>query len=109
MRTIRHGFIAIAVLGGPASLILTHQKLTQTWPQEASRPDNVTTVVQQAYSQCSEAPQSGKASYCDDVIRSLDQCAAREKDCDPRTAYEALLKLSVSPARQEDPLPVSPL
>ena len=61
MRKIRHGFIALATLGGPASLILAHQKLTQTWPQEASRPANVITVVQQAYSQCSEAPQVGQS------------------------------------------------
>jgi hypothetical protein len=46
MRKLRHGFIAIAILGGPASLILAHQKLTETWPQEASSPVDVTTLVQ---------------------------------------------------------------
>jgi hypothetical protein len=98
MRKIRHGLIAIAILGGPASLILAHQKLTETVSQEAFSPANVTTLVQQAYCQCAEAPQSGRASHCDDFIQSFDQCAARENDCDPRAVHEVLLKLNVSPA-----------
>lgn len=109
MRKIRHGFIAIAILGGPASLILAHQKLTQTWPQEASNPVDITTLVQQAYSRCSEAPRPGRPSQCDNYIRSFDQCAARKNDCDPRSVYEVFLKLNFSPARQEDQPPTRPL
>jgi hypothetical protein len=56
MRTTRHAFIAIAILGGPASIILAHQKLTQTWPQAASSPVDVTTLVQQAYSRITTSP-----------------------------------------------------
>jgi hypothetical protein len=51
MRKICHGLIAIAILGGPASIILAHQKLTQTWPQAASGPVDVAAIVQQACSQ----------------------------------------------------------
>jgi hypothetical protein len=109
MRTIRHGFIAIAILCGPASIILAHQKLTQTWPQEASSSGDVTTLVQQAYSRCSAAPQPGRPSQCDDYIRSFDQCAARQNDCDPRSIYEVYLKLNFSPAQQDDQRPTSPL
>ena len=50
MRKISHGFIAIAILTGPASVSLAHQKLTETWPRPASGPVDVTTLVQQAYS-----------------------------------------------------------
>ena len=50
LRKISHGFIAIAILGGPASIILAHQKLTETWLQAASGPVDVTALVQQAYS-----------------------------------------------------------
>jgi len=109
MRKIRHGVIAIAILGGPASLILVHQKLTETSPQEAFSPVNIIPPVQRAYDQCSDAPQSGRVSHCDDFIRSLDQCTASESDCDPRAVFEVLLKLNVSPARQEDSPQVSPL
>jgi hypothetical protein len=98
MRKISHGFIAIAILGGPASIILAHQKLTETWPQAASSPVDVTTLVQQAYSRCSEAPQPGRLSQCDDYIRFFDQCAARLNDCNPHSVYEGLLKLSFTPS-----------
>jgi hypothetical protein len=109
MRKISHGFIAIAILGGPASIILAHQKLTETWPQAASGPVDVTTIVQQAYSRCSEAPQPGRPSQCDDYIRFFDQCAARLNDCDPRSVYEVFLNLNFSPAQQEDQQPTRPL
>ena len=94
MRKIRHGFIAIAVLGGPASLILAHQKLTETLLQGASNPSDVAAIVQQAYSRCSEAPQAVRPSQCEDYIRSFDECAARKNECDPHSVYEVLLKVS---------------
>jgi hypothetical protein len=102
MRKISHAFMVIAILGGPASLILTHQKLTQTWPQEAFSPVDVTTLVQQAYSRCSQVPQLVRPSQCDDDIESFDQCAARKNDCDPRSVYEVPRELNVSLAQQED-------
>jgi hypothetical protein len=48
MRKIHHGFIAIAILGGPAYIILAHQTLTETLTQDASNPSNVAAIVQQA-------------------------------------------------------------
>jgi hypothetical protein len=109
MRKICHGLIAIAFLGGPASLILAHQKLTETWPQEASRPADGATLVQQAYSRCSEAPQPIRSSQCEDYIRSFDRCTARKNNCDPRPAEEVFRKLNLSPAQQEGPPPLAPL
>jgi hypothetical protein len=109
MRTTRHAFIALAILGGPAFIILAHQKLTQTWPQGASSPVDVTTIVQQVYSRCLQAPQPDRPSQCDDYIRSFDQCAARQNDCDPRSVYEVYLKLNFSPAQQDDQQPTRPL
>jgi hypothetical protein len=109
MRKIHHGLIAIAILGGPASIILVHQKLTETVPQEASSPIDVTTIVQRAYSRCSEAPQPGRPSQCDDYIRSVDQCAARKNDCDPRTIYEVFLKSTIAPLDQGNETSPKPL
>jgi hypothetical protein len=109
MRKISHGFIAIAILTGPASIILAHQKLTETWPQAASGPVDVTTLVQQAYSRCSEAPPPGRPSQCDDYIRFFDRCAARLNDCDHRSVYEVFRNLNFSPTRQEDQQPTRPL
>ena len=109
MRKIRHGFIAIAVLGGPASLILAHQKLTENLTQGASNPSDVAAIVQQAYSRCSEAPRSVRPSQCEDYIRSFDECAARKNECDPHSVYEVLLKLSFMPSDPGDETSPKPL
>jgi hypothetical protein len=109
MRKIRHGFIAIAVLGGPASLILAHQKLTESLPQGTFHPSDVAAIVQQAYSRCAEAPQVARPSHCDDYIRSFDECAARKRECDPHSVYEVLLELSFTPpdrAHETSPEPL---
>jgi hypothetical protein len=94
MRKIHHGFIAIAILGGPASIILAHQKITENWTQGASNPSDVAAIVQQAYSRCSGAPRPVRPSQCEDYIPSFDECAARKNEFDPRSRYEVLLKLS---------------
>jgi hypothetical protein len=109
MRTNRRAFIAIAILGGPASIILAHQKLTTAWPQAAPSPVDVAAIVQQAYFQCSETPPSGRSSQCDDYIQFFDQCAARKNRCDPRSVYEVFLKLDFSRAQQDDQQPTRPL
>lgn len=109
MRKIRHGFIAITVVGGPASLILAHQKLTETFPQGASNPSAVAAIVQHAYSRCSEAPRAVRTSQCEDYIQSFDECAARKNECDPHSVYEVLLKLSVTPSDRGDDTSPKPL
>ncbi len=109
MRKIHPGFIAIAILTGPASIILTHQKLTETLPQEVSSPADVATLVHQAYSRCLEVAQAGRPAQCDDYVRSFDQCQARNNDCDPRSVYEILLELNASPAWQESHQAAGPL
>ena len=105
MRKIHHGFIALAILGGPAFLILAHQKLTEEVPSSG----DITTLLQQAYSRCSRAPRSGRPSQCDAYILAFDQCTARGNGCDPRSVYEVFLELNVSSAHQEDQQPTRPL
>jgi hypothetical protein len=106
MRQIHHGFIAIAILGGPASIILAHQTLTETLTHGESNPSDVAAIVQQAYSRCSEAPRPIRPSLCDEYIRSFDQCAAREYGSDPHSVYEVLLQLSFTPSdRRHETLP----
>jgi hypothetical protein len=98
MRKIHHGFIAIAILGGPASIILAHQKLTETLPQEVSVPADIGAIVQQTYSRCAEALRPARPSQCDGNIQSFDECAARKNTCDPHSVYEVLLKLISTPS-----------
>ncbi len=109
MRKICHGFIAIAVLGGPASLILAHQKLREGLTQGTSSSSDVAAIVQQAYSRCAEAPKAARPSQCEDYIRSFDECAARKNECDPHSVYEVLLKLSSTPSDHGDETSSKPL
>jgi hypothetical protein len=93
MRKIHHGFIAGALLGGPAYILLAHQKLTATLPHDASNPFDVAAIVQQAYTICAEAPRAVRPSQCEGSIRSFDECAVRKNACNPHSVYEGLLKL----------------
>lgn len=102
MRKIHHGFIALAILGGPASILLAHQKLTETLPQKMPQPIAVASLVQQACSKCSEASKSLRSSQCDPYIRSFNECAASKNGCDPQSVYEVLLRLNFTPVRLND-------
>lgn len=96
MRKIHPGFIALAILGGPASIILAHQKLT--YRQETYSSLDLPALFQQAYSKCSEMQRSVRPSSCDDYIKSVDQCAARHGSCDRHMLYDVLTTLSFVPA-----------
>ena len=77
MRKTHHGS-SIAILAGPASIILAHQKLTATVPQNTSNPFDVAATVQQAYSRCAEAPRAIRPSQCEDYIQTFDECAVSQ-------------------------------
>ena len=100
MRKIQHGFIAIAILAGPASIILAHQRLTATVPQNTSNPFDVAATVQQAYSRCAEAPRAVRPLQCEEYIRSFDECAVRKTECNPHSVYAAPLKLDFTPSER---------
>jgi hypothetical protein len=109
MRKIQHGFIAIVILGGPASIILAHQKLTEALPHVAASPFDIAMIVQEAYSACSDASQRTRPDQCNTYIRSFDRCAARKNECDPRSVYEVFLKLDFSPAQLKSQESTNPL
>ena len=86
-----------AILAGPASIILAHQKLTATLPQNMSNPFDVAATVQPAYCRCAGAPR-----LSDPLIERLhplfDECAVRKNECNPHSVYEVLLKLDFTPS-----------
>lgn len=96
MRKIHPGFIALAIIGGPASLILAHQKLTGV--HETYRPFEPSALVEEVYSECSRTQGSSRPSQCDEYIRSFDECTAKHESCDPRLIYDALVKLNFVPS-----------
>jgi hypothetical protein len=101
MRKIHHGFIAIGILMGPASLIFAHEKLTRTAAQEVFESFDPPPVLRQAYTQCAEAPKQKRSTQCDEYVSFFEQCATRNNECGPQSVYEVLTKLilSVPPQR----------
>ena len=106
MSKIRHGLIAIIILGGPASIILAHQKLTAVPPPVASEPVDVAAIVRQAYVACSSKSVQDRCAPCRDYIRSYDDCAARKDECDPGSIYQVLKQMNLAPVHEVWPPPL---
>ncbi|MBL0407133.1 hypothetical protein JKG68_24680 [Microvirga aerilata] len=105
MRKIHPGFTAIAILLGPAALIMGHQKISGylSAPQ-LSDPDPLK-VLQQIYLKCSKPPKLQRTVRCDQYVSYVDQCLTAKNRCDPHASYELLIKLDFSPPPLGSPLP----
>jgi hypothetical protein len=103
MRKIHPGFKALAILLGPACLIIAHQKITEYAGQGIANPSDPAALIRQAYASCSEAPRLQQASGCDEFVGYLEQCAALKERCDPRSVYKVLVRLNLSPELPEMP------
>ena len=97
MRKIHHGFIALAILLGPASVIIAHQKITDFFQQEEISSSDSTAVIRQAYAYCSELPPFQRSSRCDEYLDHFERCADLKERCDPRSVYKVLIRLNLSP------------
>ena len=102
MRKIHPGFIALAALLGPATLILAHEKITQSPAQEVFEPFDPPPIVRQAYTRCAETPKTQRSQQCDEYLSFFEQCAVRTNGCGPQSVYEVLTKLILS-GRPESP------
>jgi hypothetical protein len=98
MQKLDYGFIVISILSGTACIILTHQKRTETLPQEVSVPAGTEAIVQQTYSRCPEALRTARPSPCDGYFQSFNECAVRQNTCEPHSVYEVLLNLISTPS-----------
>ena len=103
MRKIHPGFKALAILLGPASLIIGHQKITQVLEQDALTPSEPAAPVQQAYT-CADETQLQSTSRCDGYLALVERCAALKSGCDPRVLDEVLTKLNYSPPQLQGPI-----
>ena len=102
MRKIHPGFIALAILLGPASLIIGHQKITQVLKQEALSPSDPAALIQLAYT-CADSTQPQSTSPCDEYLALVERCATLKDRCDPRVLDEVLTKLNFSPSQMQGP------
>jgi len=98
MRTIHSGFIAIAILLGPATLILAHEKVTRTPAQLVFEASDPPPIVRQTYMRCAEAPKQQRSAPCDETVSFFEQCAVGKNECGPQSVYEVLTKLILSAA-----------
>jgi hypothetical protein len=102
MRKIHPGFKALAILLGPASLIIGHQKITQVLEREALSPSDPAALVQKAYT-CADEAQPQSTFPCNGYLRLVERCAALEDRCDPQVLDEVLTKLNFSPSQLQEP------
>jgi hypothetical protein len=103
MRKIHPGFTALAILLGPASLIIAHQKIIEYAGQEVANSSDPAALIRQAYASCSEAPRLQQASGCDEFVGYFKQCSALKERCDPHSVYDILLRLNLTPTPVEIP------
>ena len=103
MRKIHHGFTALAILMGPASVIIAHQKISDFFQQEQVSSSDPAAVIRQVYAYCSELPGFQRPSGCDEYLDRFEQCAALKERCDPHSVYKVLTRLSLSPVPSEMP------
>ena len=102
MRQIHPGFIALAVLLRPATLIVAHETITRSPAQQVFEAFDPPPTVRQAYTQCAVTPKTQRSRQCDEYVSFFEQCAARTHECDPQSVYEVLTKLILS-GRPESP------
>ncbi len=109
MLKIHPGFKAIAILLGPACLIMGHQKLSAPAASDRAAADPEQ-VLHRIYLACAERPKLQRTVQCDRYVRHVERCSAGkmrstgETRCDPRSSYEILMKLDFSPPLRLPPV-----
>jgi hypothetical protein len=96
MRKIHPGITAIAILMGPACLIIGHQNVSESLSLLKPISAEPIEVLQKIYQTCSEPPRLQRTVRCDEFVRYFDGCAVKKR-CDLRASYEFLIKLDFAP------------
>jgi len=96
MRKIHHGWIAIIILAGPASLILAHEKLTRTPVKEVFESFDPPPILRQAYLRCVGAPKQQRSAQYGEFVSFIERCAAWTNECGPQSVYEVHTKAILS-------------
>ena len=95
MRKIHPGFIAFAVLLGPATVIRGHQVISDYVSQGPEQGPNALQLAQHVYQKCSDAARSQRPIQCDEYISWYDQCVTSSRTCDLHSAYTRLIDLNI--------------
>ena len=95
MRKIHPGFIALAVLLGPATIIRGHQVVSDYLSQGPAQGPDPLQLAQHIYQKCSGAPGSQRSAQCDEYVSWYDQCVTSSHTCDLHSAPSRLIDLNI--------------
>jgi hypothetical protein len=97
MRKIHPGFKALAILLGPATLILAHQKASDYLSRAGAFDPERLHALQQVYATCSKPPRLQRTVQCDEYVRYFERCHVFGSECDVNSIDEVLAKLHLVP------------
>lgn len=97
MFKIHPGLKAIAILAGPASLILGYHAVSQHL--EPSRPYDPRTaeLMRNIYERCTAVPKLERTVRCHEYVSYFEGCAQGQAECSLASAHELLARLSFNP------------
>ena len=76
MRNIHPGFIALAVLLGPATVIRGHHAASDYLSQRPGQNTDATELAQHVYQKCSDLPKLQRSVQCEEYVNWYDGCLA---------------------------------
>lgn len=97
MLKIHPGIKAIAILAGPAALIMGVHTVAKHL--ETPRPYDPRTaeLMRSIYKRCTEAPKLERTVRCDEYVTYFEACAKGQVECSLASAHELLARLSFNP------------
>jgi hypothetical protein len=97
MFKIHPGLKAIAILAGPAALILGVHAVSKHL--EPSRPYDPRTaeLMRGIYERCTAAPKLERTVRCDEYVSYFEACTRGQAGCSLASAHELLARLSFNP------------
>jgi hypothetical protein len=97
MRKIHPGFIALAVVLGPATLIRGHQVVSDYLSQRPAQNSDATELAQHVYQKCSTPPTLQRSVQCNEYVNWYDGCVSSRNTCDLQSVYTRLNDLELIP------------
>jgi hypothetical protein len=97
MLKLHPGFKAIAILAGPAALIVCHQALSESFSSRRPYDPAAIRVMQQIYQRCTERPRLERTVRCNEYATYIEGCMHSAHSCTLRSSYELLTNLDFDP------------
>jgi hypothetical protein len=99
MRKIHPGFIAIAILMGPAALVTAHHKISEYLSPPLHQNTEALNLIRHTFEKCSAPPKLQRTVQCHEYVSWFEACVAAGDQCDARSALDLLTRLDFSPPK----------